>query len=188
VTVKTGHCECGCGHVTGTADARHAKDGYAPGDRLRFIHGHNGRAKSPGYEVRDCGYRTPCWIWMGWTNPRGYGRGKLDGKRGAIHRLYYEREHGPVSPSLQIDHLCCVRTCVNPDHLEPVTPRENTRRSRVTKLTRDEAAVIKGSTDSRASLARRFGVSPATIYAVRQGINWRDVEPIIETSGPGLPE
>jgi hypothetical protein len=44
------------------------------------------------------------------------------------HRLYYELEKGPIPKGLTLDHLCRVRCCVNPDHLEPVTPVENVMR------------------------------------------------------------
>ena len=45
-----------------------------------------------------------------------------------VERVAYEMVVGPIPDGLQIDHLCRVRNCVNPDHLEPVTPRENTMR------------------------------------------------------------
>lgn len=44
------------------------------------------------------------------------------------HRYSYERAEGPVPAGLELDHLCRVRSCVNPEHLEPVTHRENMRR------------------------------------------------------------
>lgn len=71
-----------------------------------------------------------CWIW---AHPvaDGYGRVREAGKGSKFamaHRFAYERLVGPISVGLQLDHLCRVRNCVNPDHLEPVTPRENTLR------------------------------------------------------------
>lgn len=74
---------------------------------------------------------TGCWLWAGELNRNGYGifsPGK--GVRVAAHRLSYELERGMISNDLQMDHLCRVRCCVNPDHLEPVTPIENLLRSR----------------------------------------------------------
>lgn len=71
-----------------------------------------------------------CWLWTGGKNPNGYGR-VFDKGAGALrqaHRLVYERLVGPIPEGLQLDHLCRVRNCVNPEHLEPVTARENTIR------------------------------------------------------------
>ncbi len=69
-----------------------------------------------------------CWLWMGHVNWGGYGMA-WDGKRllGA-HRMAYRLLRGDIPTGLHLDHLCRVRSCVNPDHLEPVTNRENARR------------------------------------------------------------
>lgn len=69
-----------------------------------------------------------CWLWMAGRQPNGYGRLRLDGKAVYAHRFAYELLIGPIPKGLQIDHLCRVRHCVNPTHLEPVTHRENTLR------------------------------------------------------------
>jgi hypothetical protein len=68
-----------------------------------------------------------CWLWTGATTT-GYGVLKVDGKRWLAHRWSYEQLVGPVPVGLQLDHLCRVRRCVNPAHLEPVTLRENVLR------------------------------------------------------------
>ena len=69
-----------------------------------------------------------CWLWCGSLKGNGYGEVSVDGVRSGVHRVVYEALVGPIPEGLQIDHLCRVRHCVNPDHLEPVTPGENIRR------------------------------------------------------------
>ena len=68
-----------------------------------------------------------CWLWTAGTN-NGYGQFKIDGKTYYSHRIAYEMCHGPIHEGLCIDHLCRVRHCVNPDHLEVVTHKENISR------------------------------------------------------------
>lgn len=73
-----------------------------------------------------------CWIYTGAKNRGGYG--VLNGHRGrhggVAHRIIYEHFSGPVPDGLELDHLCRVPACCNPDHLEAVTPSENVRRYR----------------------------------------------------------
>ena len=67
-----------------------------------------------------------CWLWSGSVTKNGYGRFGISRRdvRWA-HRVAYEHWHGPIPDGLQIDHLCRVRSCVNPEHLEAVTCRTN---------------------------------------------------------------
>lgn len=72
--------------------------------------------------------QTGCWNWTGGKTPGGYGRiGRFD----YTHRLTYKTLVGRIPDGLQIDHLCRNRACCNPEHLEPVTQRENILRSPV---------------------------------------------------------
>ena len=73
-----------------------------------------------------------CTIWTGERNTRGYGRVSIERDRKRFrfyaHRLNYERHKGSIPDDKQIDHLCRNTSCVNPDHLEAVSPAENTVR------------------------------------------------------------
>lgn len=70
----------------------------------------------------------PCDIWTGSLDKDGYGRIKRNGMTYRAHRIAYEEAKGPIPDGLQLDHLCRVRNCINPDHLEAVTCQENIRR------------------------------------------------------------
>ena len=69
-----------------------------------------------------------CWLWDGTWHKDGYGLFHIGGKRFRAHRVSYELFKGPIPEGLQIDHLCRVRCCVNPDHLDAVSSRDNTIR------------------------------------------------------------
>lgn len=76
-----------------------------------------------------------CWLWTGYIASNGYGKGPVRVAPGLwtqrwAHRLVYEAIRGPIPKGLHLDHKCRVTCCVNPDHLEPVTPRENQRRGK----------------------------------------------------------
>lgn len=69
-----------------------------------------------------------CWLWTGRITSKGYGQMSVKRKTFFVHRLSYERHVGPIPPELTIDHLCCVKNCVNPEHLEAVPPGVNSVR------------------------------------------------------------
>jgi hypothetical protein len=71
-----------------------------------------------------------CWIWhAGSITPRGYAMFGGPGARSmGAHRWAYVAANGPIPEGLEVDHLCNVPLCINPSHLEAVTPAENMRR------------------------------------------------------------
>lgn len=72
-----------------------------------------------------------CWLWTAYKDKDGYGKFGINNKTFMAHRFSYEYFIGKIPDGFQIDHLCRVRNCVNPDHLEPVTPKENTNRGNI---------------------------------------------------------
>jgi len=78
--------------------------------------------------------RTGCWNWIGTILNTGYGSFRYKLRRmgkthqPSAHRFCYGLLVGPIPKGLTLDHLCRNRRCVNPEHLEPVTLRENLRR------------------------------------------------------------
>ena len=69
-----------------------------------------------------------CWEWGGSRHFLGYGEFRWAGRKGKAHRFAYEWFVGAIPTGLELDHLCRERSCVNPDHLEAVTHRENVLR------------------------------------------------------------
>lgn len=80
---------------------------------------------------------STCWLWIGCLDKDGYAR---SGGRN-MHRLAYEEAVGPIPDGLTIDHLCRVRNCVNPAHMEPVPIRENIMRGD-TQAARKAAQIV----------------------------------------------
>lgn len=73
--------------------------------------------------------QSGCWIWQGRITSCGYGQMSMPGQRKEYaHRVAYKAFVGEIPPGHAVDHLCRVKACVNPNHLEAVSYGENTRR------------------------------------------------------------
>lgn len=89
-------------------------------------HSNKGKSNPIGYIIQENG----CWEWTGGISREGYGKtnGHDRGRSTLAHRVIYTQIRGAVPRGLTLDHLCRNRKCVNPDHLEAVTHRENVLR------------------------------------------------------------
>ena len=125
--IDKGHCHCGCGLPAPLAKRTAQKYGHVKGEPVRYINGHyqrSNRLSQVDYKVDD---ETGCWVWQRMTL-RGYGRMRVGRTMQYAHRVYFERYRDPIPAGLHLDHPCRNPACVNPAHLEPVTPRENVLR------------------------------------------------------------
>lgn len=128
-----GSCWCGCGKETNRPSKTDVRVGRIKGEPMRYVHGHHGRPTPKPYVVDG---QTGCWVWQWGTRGKGgyrYGHTRRNGKKEAAHRAFYEERHGPIPPGMHLHHRCVEEgygtpLCVNPDHLEPLTPREHYRR------------------------------------------------------------
>ena len=172
-SLPLGLCECGCGLQTKLAPRNRRDRGWRKGEPLRFLRGHHGR-KLVRYVETLGGYETPCFLWKLAKGSDGYGRTWVGNGMALAHRVYYEQHHGPVPDGNELDHLCGVRACVNPEHLEPVSHAENCRRGRRAKLSLSDVAEVRGSSEPQGVLARRHGITQGHVSRIRRGHCWRD--------------
>jgi hypothetical protein len=176
--VPYGFCHCGCGRQTRIIAKTWKARGEKKGEPRLYCNGHF-HSRRDRYEIRDCGYETPCWVWKGFTNghpTRPYGRSSWAGHRTTAHRAFYERYVGAVPPGMDLDHLCRNTLCVNPEHLEPVSRSKNLRRGAGTKLTPELVREIRTSPERHADVARAYGIHPNTVRSIRTRRIWKDVE------------
>lgn len=174
--VPHGYCHCGCGRETTIATRSDARRDSRKGEPRRFVRGH-GTRKPIVWTVEDRGYDTPCWIWGRHITTDGYGQMYVDNRLVMAHRHYYEKAKGSIPRGLQLDHLCRVRACMNPDHLEPVTNAENVRRGVMAKLTWPEVHEIRRCTDAgqdQREVARLFDITQAQVSKIHRRECWRE--------------
>ncbi|MEU4578985.1 RNA ligase [Nonomuraea sp. NPDC023979] len=160
--IESGLCHCGCGGETPLATS--TAKGYRLGEPTRFIPRHTLRPIP-----MEIDFGSGCWIWTGAKSNNGYGKTRTT----TAHRHLYTHLKGVVRDGYDLDHLCRVRVCVNPHHLQETTRSENALRGAKTRLTREQVAMIRSSTVGNTSeLARSMGLPVSTVDAVRRGDTW----------------
>jgi hypothetical protein len=130
-----------------------------------------------------------CWLWDGHLKKTGYGQMCAFGKHVAAHRIAYYLFKGPFPAEMHVLHSCDVRRCVNPDHLRLGTHADNMRdmaakgrrrgpsRDKMPWRVLNEADVLEilASDEPGTALAGRYGVTKGAIYAIRNGVTWKDI-------------
>jgi hypothetical protein len=125
------------------------------------------------YVVEDRGYGTPCHVWIGPHNQKGYALVKVGRSSRAAHRVVYENAHGPVAAGHTVDHLCRVRDCIREDHLQAVVHRVNVRRGANQKLTRRQARAICAAARVEGADYQRTGPTLRVVAPDDQGSRLR---------------
>lgn len=181
--IPFGKCWCGCEQDTPPARQRDKRLNYFKGEPVRYVRGHGNskpRISDKNYTATDTGHNTPCWLWNRYLTNAGYPflyeRGT--GKPYLAHRAYYEHYRGPIPPGLEIDHLCRRPSCVNPEHMEPVTAAINQQRGSAAKLTKYQVVWIRRLNAmqryTHAEIAKMFSVSRSRISSICRGDSWKE--------------
>lgn len=128
-------------------------------------------------------HETGCWFWQAKLNAQGYATFKVSGKVVMVHRWVYETFKGPIPEGLVVDHLCTNRSCVNPEHLEAITVKENNIRARETRCfqerhlrTEENTIIICGVRMCRRCHERRQRKYKYRSDQIRQGLSKREIE------------
>lgn len=131
--------------------------------------------KEKRYEVNPA---SGCWEWL-LKKDRGYGRVRVGNSAMQAHRFFYEIRFGRVPQGMTLDHLCRNRSCVNPEHLEPVTAQENVQRGASAKLDKEKVLQIrsmyKNKEYNQRELSALFGVRQDQISRIVNLRRWNNV-------------
>ena len=123
-------CQCGCGQPAPIASRTNSSKGEVKGEQLRFLSGHNKRLDQTLDHYMRSVSKTPngCWTWGGSINRKGYGRAQYKNRHHNAHRVIYQLSGFAIPKDMHLDHICRNKLCVNPLHMDPVTPAENNKR------------------------------------------------------------
>ena len=134
------------------------------------------RIQTIGWDVDE---GSGCWQWRGELGD--YGRARLpvgDGRRKLPYRITYEYFHGPIADGLVARHKCDNPGCINPEHIEPGTQKDNVRDGvvrgnmrTISSSDRDAIRFLYGTGRINVTqLSRAFLCSPSTISKIMREI------------------
>lgn len=175
-----GLCRCGCGQRTALAVKTDRSKGWVKGQPLPYAgRGHNATVTNrprrvlseSDYEVRDCGFETPCHIWTGAVRGH-YGKVGINGRYVPAHVAFYERDVGSVPPGHELHHRCEQKLCVRSSHVTPLLRDEHMHGHR--RLTVEQARAIRGDSRRQVDIAAAYGISQQAVSDVRRGRSYAD--------------
>lgn len=176
----------GIGHV-GVMHAVKGKNwGHIPGALVNQIEQGKPDSKDRFFERTIPVPESGCWLWLGFLDPKGYGRTEIEYVELA-HRRSWRLFNGWIPKDMLVCHKCDTPSCVNPNHLflgtarDNVADRENKMRNRPllgpdnhnTKLSEAQVLQILEDTRSNKLVASSYDVDPTTIANIRKGRTWR---------------
>jgi hypothetical protein len=154
----------------------------------------HGRSE-PDYKIEDCGFETPCWLWLKYRTPRGYGLSRYwDVGEGWAHRAYYVIAGGTIPAGYDLHHKCENPPCVNPDHMEPIPKGHHVREHKreTVALSDEQRAEIRelglNPDLTQQNIADLFGIPRPTVNKILNGYSWFDGErvyPDVDCRGCG---
>lgn len=110
---------------------------------------------------------TACWHWTAAKNSRGYGSFGYGGRTYLAHRIAYALTYGEIPVGMEINHVCGVKSCVNPLHLEVVTAAQNIQHARASGLM--PASKLSRRNAAKVACANGHGYTPENTYTTPKG-------------------
>lgn len=133
------------------------------------------------------GPKEKCWLWTASCNSAGYGRFWFQGIRPAAHRISWFLVYGRIPNGKLLRHKCDVKLCVNPNHLETGTDRDNyLDRERTgnmglgeqawsAKLTEKQVLQLRKMAGTNLAISENFKISKSQVSRIKNRKQWKHI-------------